>query len=228
MEDALAAGAHDVAAVIAVGVMEETRAPVVGWRVDDFEQVELQLVPDPHLVGGGKSEFSNKRAAALGHDDALAGLEDLEARLVEVVEMRVGDEHQIDFRQAVQVEPGLAAAFHRAVPFRPVGIDDHRVAGELQEERGMADPGDAHLVRIRRREHGFEHVARAAAEHAGHHAVAQEAQVARRPAALRQDAGIAPGVQWRAFRDVPAAVRSACSVARSCLAPETPRRKPLP
>ena len=46
----------------------------------------------------------------------------------------------------------MALAFYGSVPFRPVGIDDHRVAGELEEKRGMADPGDADFVRIGRGE----------------------------------------------------------------------------
>jgi hypothetical protein len=152
--------------------------------------VEGQFVPDAHLVGGGKPEPPDERTAAEWNDDALARLEDLEARLVEVVEMGVGHEHQIDFRQPVQIEAGMAAAFHRAVPFRPVGIDDHRVAGELQEKRGVADPGDAHLVAGGGVEHRFEHVTSGAAEHAGNDVMAEETQVSRRPAALGHQAGV--------------------------------------
>lgn len=187
MKDTLAAGADDVAAVVAVGVVEKTCAPVVGRGVDDFQQVEPEFVPNPHLMGGGEAEALDQGLAAHRHHDALASLQYAQAGLVQVVEMGVGHQHQIDFRQAVQVESGMSLAFHRAMPFRPVGINDHRVSGELQEKRGVPDPGNAHLFGSRRLQHRLQHVALPLAEHPGHDPVAQKQIIARGPALLGQD-----------------------------------------
>ena len=172
VKHALAAGTHDVAAVIAVRVVKETRAPMVRRRVDDLELIKLQLIPDAHLVGRGKPEFFHQRPAALRHHDPLAGLQNLETRLVQVIEVRVRHQHEINLRHTMQVEPGLTMAFHRPMPLRPVWIDDHRVPGKLQEKGRVPDPCDAHLAILRRRQHRLEHIARAAAKHSGHDAMA--------------------------------------------------------
>ena len=102
MKDAFSAGLDDVAAIIAVGVVNVARAPMMAGRVDDIHAADLQFVPDFHLVDGGKTELPNERGAALRHHDALAGLQDLEAGLVEVVEVGVGNEHEIHLRDIAQ------------------------------------------------------------------------------------------------------------------------------
>ena len=73
---------------------------------------------------------------------------------------------------------------------RPVGIDEHRVPGELQEKRRVADPGDAHLVGFGCCQHGVERIARSALEQARDDAVAQETEIACGPAFVWEEAGI--------------------------------------
>lgn len=108
--------------------------------------------------------------------------------------MGVGNEHEIDFRDALEAESGVALAFHRTVPFRPIRIDDDRVAGELEEKRGVADPGDADFSVHGRIEDRLEHRAAHFAEHAGDDVVAQEFRVSPWPALLRGEAGVL--VSW--------------------------------
>lgn len=98
MENAFPAGLDDVTAVIAVGVVDVARAPMMAGRVDYLHATDVQLVPDFHLVDGGETELPDERGAALRHHDALAGLQDLEAGLMEMIEVGVGDENEIDLR----------------------------------------------------------------------------------------------------------------------------------
>ena len=188
VEYALATGVDDVAAVVAVGVVDIARAPVMAGGMDDAHAADLQLIPDLHLVDRWETEFPDKRGAAHGDDDALAGLQDFQARLVEVVEVGVGDEHQIHLGDAVEGETRVALAFHRTVPLRPIRIDDDGVPSELEEEGGVADPGDADAVGIGRGEDRLEDTAAHFPEHPGDDVVAEKFRVAPGPALLRGEA----------------------------------------
>ena len=71
------------------------------------------------------------------------GFEDFETFFVEVVEVGVSDHDEVDERHEFEVESWFALAFDDAVPVGPVGVDDDGVVGKLDEEGGVADPGDA-------------------------------------------------------------------------------------
>ena len=96
MKHAFARGTDDIAAVIAVDVMNKTGAPMIRRSMNDFELVEGQLVPNLHLVGRRKSQTLDQGATAQGDDDALAGLENSQTRLVQVIEVGMGDQDQIN------------------------------------------------------------------------------------------------------------------------------------
>lgn len=146
VEDAFATGLHDIAAVIAMGVVDVAGAPMVAGCVDDVHAADFQFVPDFDFVDGGEAEFFHERGAAFWHHNALAGLQDFEAGLVEVVEVGVGDEHEINFRHIAEPQAGVALAFDGAVPHGPVGVDDYRVSRKLEEKGSVADPSDANAV----------------------------------------------------------------------------------
>jgi len=67
---------------------------------------------------------------------------------VEVVEVRVGDEHEVHQGHHVEVESRVALAFDDAVPLRPVGIDNDGVIWELDKKCGVTDPSDADFSRF--------------------------------------------------------------------------------
>lgn len=85
----------------------------------------------------------------------------------------------------------MAAPFDRAMPSRPVGIDDNGVSCELQEERCVSDPCHSDLSIGWGGEHWAAGVAFGFAEDGGNEAVAQEADVPLGPTFLRDDAGVA-------------------------------------
>ncbi len=186
MEDGFSASFDDVAAVVPVGIMDESRAPVVRRSVDNFELIEVQRVPNLHLMDGGKIEALDQRRTSARDNDALPSLQDFKAGLVEMIEMGVRDEHEIHLGKTSELQSRLALAFHRAVPLCPIRIYDHRVPGELQEKRGVAYPCDPHFVIHRWREDWLQHIAVRPPEHAGDDAVAQKAKIAARPSFVRE------------------------------------------
>src|SRR5262249_28500882 len=67
---------------------------------------------------------------------------------IEMIEMRVGDEHGVDRRQIVDVQSRTLQALDHAQPHRPVGIDQNIEPADLNEEGSVSDPGNAHLSRL--------------------------------------------------------------------------------
>ena len=59
-----------------------------------------------------------------------------------MIEVGVGEEDDIDGGQILDPEPGAFQAFEEEQPVREVRVDEDVEVGELEEERGMADPGD--------------------------------------------------------------------------------------
>ena len=68
-------------------------------------------------------------------------------RTMQVVEMRVRDQHGVDRRQVGDAQSRAAQALEYEQPAREIGIDDEILATKLHEEAGMSDEGDAHLSR---------------------------------------------------------------------------------
>jgi hypothetical protein len=190
VEDFAGTGGNHVAAVVAVGVVEVSCAPVVTWGVGDLEVVELESIPDRHFVDGFEAESFNELAAAVGHDDTFVGFEDFEAFFMEVVEVGVGDHDEVDQWHQGEVEAGFALAFNHTVPVRPVRVDDDGVVGKLDEKRGVADPGDADFSGSRRVRDGFAAGPVAFLEDLGEQSVAQEVIIAPWPSFFGQDTSV--------------------------------------
>ena len=112
------------------------------------------LFPVMQLVHTVKSEIVNEVAHFEGDDDGLIGCDASKGLAIEVIKMRVGDEHQVDRRQFVQVETRLTDALDHLQPLGPVGIDEEAVSVNLDQERCVADPGDSHLVGLELRKNG--------------------------------------------------------------------------
>jgi hypothetical protein len=154
MEHGMAVAAHDVAAIIAVRVVEVARAPMVCGGVDDLQAAVAPFVPDAHFHDLAEIEGAHELRGPARHHHPVARVDEFERAFVQVVEMGVGDEHGVDRRKVVERDAGHARAFDDAVPKRPVRIDDDIGGGELDEESGVADPGDPRGAGRRREKSG--------------------------------------------------------------------------
>ena len=89
---------------------------------------------------------------------------------MQVIEVRVGYQHEVHWRQVAQVQSGSTQALKNEEPAREVGIDDYVLSADLQEEAGVSNEGDAEFAmrgELRfvglagaRRDHGVPHQAR--------------------------------------------------------------------
>lgn len=62
MEDVLAAAVNEEPTEVAVGIVEVSGSPVVGWSVSDGKPAELQFFPDVHFIDCGEFESGNEVA----------------------------------------------------------------------------------------------------------------------------------------------------------------------
>ena len=86
-------------------------------------------------MAGAMPRFSR----LLMHDGA-------QRRPMQMVEMRVRYENQIDRRQVGDAKSRSAKPLQHKQPPRKIGIDDHTLAADLNEEAGVADEGDAEFA----------------------------------------------------------------------------------
>ena len=63
-----------------------------------------------------------------------------------MIEVGVGHEHEIDFRQMMNVEPRLLEPLDHFQPLRPDRVDEQIELVSLNQKRSVADPGNAHLA----------------------------------------------------------------------------------
>ncbi len=101
-----------------------------------------------------EAEVVHEIGHAGGHDDGLARGDGAEGAAVEVIEMRVGDEDEVDVGQVGDGEAGALEPLDDDEPVGPVGIDEDVVPRRLDEERGVADPGDGDLAGLEFGENG--------------------------------------------------------------------------
>jgi hypothetical protein len=64
---------------------------------------------------------------------------------MEMVKMRVGDQHQIDGRQVLKAHPGFAKALQDEQPASEVGVDDDILLADLHEKAGVANKRNPEL-----------------------------------------------------------------------------------
>ena len=65
---------------------------------------------------------------------------------MEVIEVRVGEQDEVDGRQIFYAEPGSLEALEQEEPVGEVGVDDGVEPLELHQERRMPNPGQCELV----------------------------------------------------------------------------------
>lgn len=88
--DGVGGSLGEEAAVVAMGVVSEAGAPVMGGGVDEGKVfVELMFVPDGEFGDGVEIEFGEDVGIAFGDDDAVAGFDLAEGGFVKVVEVGV-------------------------------------------------------------------------------------------------------------------------------------------
>lgn len=152
-----------VAAEEAVGVREHAGTPVFGGGEGDFDAgvravaaTQIGGLPPFEFGDQAEAELADEIGDALRNDDLwrdasdFAGLADnfAQGRQVQVVHVRVGEKDGVDGRQVFDAQAGTALSAEEDERAGEDGVDEQVAAGDLDQERGVADEGDAEVVRV--------------------------------------------------------------------------------
>src|ERR1019366_1544000 len=145
---------HDVSAITAMHVAHNAGAPMARRNVRNLHIAELKALPPVQLNDPSIAQVADQVPNMPGHDDCrpFAGLASREPRNgaqrgpVQVVEVRVRNQHRVDCRQLPQLQPRTAQPLENENPAREVGIDQNILSPDLEDEAGMSDEGYAQLA----------------------------------------------------------------------------------
>ena len=152
--DRMFAVAQNISAIAAMSIAQYACSPMPRRHMRDGHVAMAIAVPPVQLDHIAKTEIRDQIKNVLRHNDGrrrapkLPGVLDQRSQRwpVQVIEVRMGDEHQINRRQIADPHSRLAQSFQDKKPAREVGIDDDVLAAHLQEKTGMANEGHAHLA----------------------------------------------------------------------------------
>ncbi|MDB6016623.1 MAG: hypothetical protein JWR19_1112 [Pedosphaera sp.] len=133
---------EDEAAVAAVVVAEDAGAPVFARGEGDFPIAMGKAFPPVEFDDAFEAEVAGEVAHAPGHDADFGVGQFAEGRFVKVIEMGVGEEDEIDGGQVLDFKAGTFDAFEEEKPVGEIGVDEDVEVGELDEEGGVANPGE--------------------------------------------------------------------------------------
>src|SRR5436309_3799948 len=104
-------------------VGEKTRTPMMRGGERNSERSELDGLPFVELVHEVEPEPMHQSPHPDRNDERLIGRDRAQGPAIEVIEMREGDENEIDRGQMVNVKAGLFQSLDYAQLHRPVRID---------------------------------------------------------------------------------------------------------
>ena len=91
----------------AMSIRKKARAPMMRRSERNFERTELDRLPFIQFVHNVEPEPMDQTSDANRNDNWLIGRDELQCAAIEMIEMRVGYEHEIDRRQMMDVKSGF-------------------------------------------------------------------------------------------------------------------------
>ena len=134
-------------AVTAMMVAQRPRAPMFARRKRHLPVLVRETFPPFQFDDPFEAEVQREIADAPGHHADFRLRQPAQRRLVEMIEVRVRQQHEINRRQVLDFQTGALDAFEEEKPVRKVRIDQHVQVGELNQKRSVTDPGDGDLAR---------------------------------------------------------------------------------
>jgi len=132
-------------AVTTMMIAQSPRAPMFARRQRHFPVLVTNALPPFQFNDAFEAKIERKVANSPRHDGNFRLRQSAKRGFVKVIEVRVGQEHQVDGRQVLNFQTRPFDAFQKEQPVREVRIDEHIQVGELNQERSVADPGDGDL-----------------------------------------------------------------------------------
>ncbi len=137
---------EDEPAVAAMVVMECSCAPMFGGGQSDAPIAVREAFPPLKFDDATKTEVGREVAHSPRHDGDLGRKEAAEGWLMKMIEMGVGQQYEIDWREVLDFKACAADSFYQEEPIGEIGVDEDVQIRELSQKRGMADPGQCDLA----------------------------------------------------------------------------------
>src|SRR6267154_771660 len=137
---------EDEAAVAAVVVAQHAGAPMFAGRQGDLPIAMGKALPPIEFDDALEAEVAGEVVYDDGDDTDFGVGQLAQGWLVEMVEVGVGQQDEIDGRQVLDAEAGTFDALEEEEPVGEIGVNEDVQVGELDEERGVADPGEGDLT----------------------------------------------------------------------------------
>ena len=112
-------------------IVQRARAPVPAWRECDLPIALRKTLPPVQLDDAREAEVLGQIADAPRHHADFRRRQAAQRRFVEMIEMRVRQQHQINPRQVPNLEAGPLDAFQEEQPVRKVRINQNVQIREL-------------------------------------------------------------------------------------------------
>jgi hypothetical protein len=147
-------------------------------REGDFPVVVRKTFPPFEFDNAFEAEIRGEVADAPGHDADFRMREAAECGFVKMIKVRVREEDEVYGRQVLDFEAGAFDAFEEKEPVGKVRVNQDVEVRELEEEGGVADPGDGDLAVVEFGKFGFAMLAGASGEECfPHHFVKEGARI---------------------------------------------------
>jgi len=127
----------------AMQIREKTRAPMGTRRQRNLQRTKFHGLPIVELMHDIEAKVVHQVPYANRHDNRLVCRNPPQSAPVEVIKMRVRHQNEIDRGQMVNFETRLFEPLDHLQPFRPERIDQDIGFVGLNQERRMANPGNA-------------------------------------------------------------------------------------
>lgn len=134
--------------------MQHPRAPVLAGRERHLPVPVREALPPFQLDDPLESQPARQFAHAPRHDANLGRGQFADARFVKMIEVGVGQQHQVNRGQVFDLEARVLDPLQQEEPVREIRVDQHIQIRELHKERRMPDPRQRHLAFRKRGKRG--------------------------------------------------------------------------
>jgi hypothetical protein len=125
--------------------MQHARAPVVAGSELHFGRPDGARLPVIQFMHAMESQIVHEISDIKGDDDRLLFRHGTKGFAVEMIEVGVRDQHEVNVRKIVDLQPRHFHALHDLQPVRPVRVDQHVEAACPDQKRRVSNPSDANL-----------------------------------------------------------------------------------
>src|SRR5580658_2956757 len=153
MVEGVAATPYHIAAKAAMGVFEEAGSPMLARGHGQLQTADRLGLPPLQDDYPGKTKILDQVFDSPGDDSDgrparhIVVVSDNAAQRgpVEMIHMRVGEQHHVNGRQVLDLYTRPAQAAQGDKPFGEDGVDEHLAAANLYEKRGVANERNPQL-----------------------------------------------------------------------------------